>query len=60
MTIDENRLIEMVAQMPAFPASAYRIIELSNDLNCAPRDLVEVIEHDPILTLNILKLVNSA
>ena len=60
MTIDENRLLEMVAQMPAFPASAYRIIELSNDLNCAPRDLVEVIEHDPILTLNILKLVNSA
>jgi len=60
MTVDQKRLLKLVESMPAFPSSAHRIIELTNDVNCAPKDLVKVIEHDPILTLNVLKLVNSA
>jgi HD-like signal output (HDOD) protein len=50
----------MVEKMPTFPASAHRIIELTADPNCAPRDLVGVIEHDPFLTLKVLKLINSS
>jgi HD-like signal output (HDOD) protein len=52
-------LLEMVEKMPAFPGSVHRIIQLTSDINSAPRDLVEVIEHDPILIMKILKLVNS-
>jgi len=56
----ENRLMKMVDQVPPFPKSVHRVIELTNDLNCAPKDLVQVIEHDPVITMKMLKLVNSA
>jgi HD-like signal output (HDOD) protein len=52
-------LLEMVEKMPAFPRSVHRVIELTSDINSDPKDLVEVIEHDPILIMRILKLVNS-
>ncbi len=60
MTEVKDNLLRMVDQMPAFSNSVHRIMSLANDINCAPRDLVEVIEYDPVLTLKILKLVNSA
>jgi len=56
----KNKLMGMVDQMPPFPKSVHRIIELSADMNCAPKDLVQVIEHDPVITMKLLKLVNSA
>jgi len=56
----QNKLMAMVDQMPPFPKSVHRIIELSADMNCAPKDLVQVIEHDPVITMKLLKLVNSA
>lgn len=51
--------MRVVEKMPAFPKSVHRVLELCSDINCAPRDLVQVIENDPIFTLKILKLVNS-
>ena len=52
-------LIQSVEKMPAFPQSVHRVIELTSDINSDPRDLVKVIEHDPILITKILKMVNS-
>lgn len=54
------QLEEMVAKMPAFPVSVQRIIALTADLQCSPKELVQVIEHDPVMTMKILKLLNSA
>jgi putative nucleotidyltransferase with HDIG domain len=56
----KDKLLRMVDKMPAFSNSVHRILSLANDINCSPRDLVEVIEYDPVLTMKILKLVNSA
>ncbi len=56
----KNRLMSMVDQMPPFPKSVHRVIQLTNDVNCAPKDLVQVIEYDPVITMKLLKLVNSA
>jgi len=56
----QKKLMGMVDQMPPFPRSVLRVIELSADINCSPKDLVQVIEHDPVLTMKLLKLVNSA
>lgn len=53
-------LLEIVEKMPAFPRSVHRVIELTSDINSNPKELVEVIEHDPILIMKILKLVNSS
>ncbi len=52
-------LLQSVEKMPAFPQSVHRVIELTSDINSDPRDLVKVIEHDPVLITKILKMVNS-
>ena len=55
-----RQLMTAIDRMPAFPKSVQQVLELTRDLNCAPRDLVQVIERDPVLTVKILKVVNSA
>lgn len=55
-----SELLEMVEQMPAFPQSVSRVIELTSDIDCPPKELVRVIEHDPVMTMKMLKLVGSA
>ncbi len=57
MELDLEKLVD---KMPAFPSSVNQILELTADINSSPKDLIQVIEHDPVLTLKILKLVNSA
>jgi len=55
-----NRLTGAIERMPAFPKSVQRILELTRDINCLPKDLVAVIEKDPVIAIKILKIVNSA
>ena len=54
------KLAAAVDSMPAFPKSVQRILELTRDVNSTPKDLVEVIDKDPVVTVKILKVVNSA
>ncbi len=60
MNKDHEQLLEMVDRMPAFSSSVTRILQLSSDINFSPKELVEAIDHDPVMTIKILKLVNSA
>lgn len=55
-----QKLSNAVDGMPAFPKSVQKILELTRDVNCTPKDLVQVIEKDPVVTVKILKVVNSA
>jgi HD-like signal output (HDOD) protein len=55
-----KKLTSAVDGMPAFPKSVQRVLELTRDVNSMPKDLVEVIDKDPVLTVKILKVVNSA
>ncbi len=55
-----KRLTQAVERMPAFPKSVQRILELTRDINCRPKDLVGVIEKDPVITIKVLKVINSA
>ncbi|GAB6042005.1 HDOD domain-containing protein [Endothiovibrio diazotrophicus] len=54
-----QKLAEAVERMPAFPESVHRVMELTADINCLPKDLVEVIERDVVMTAKLLKWVNS-
>lgn len=56
----ERKLGTAVERMPAFPRSVQRVLELTRDINCKPKDLVAVIEKDPVMTMKILKVINSA
>ncbi len=53
------RLELAVDRMPAFPKSVQKILELSRNINCAPKELIMVIEKDPVMTIKILKVLNS-
>lgn len=57
--ISQEKIAGMVDDMPAFSSSVTRVMEMTADINCCPRDMVEVIDHDPVMTVKILKLVNS-
>ena len=55
-----KKLSAAVEKMPAFPKSVQRILELSCDINCPPKELVSVIEKDPVMTMKLLRILNSA
>jgi putative nucleotidyltransferase with HDIG domain len=55
-----KKLSDAVENMPAFPKSVQRILELSRDINCPPKELVSVIEKDPVMTMKLLRILNSA
>ncbi len=56
----ERKLGMAVERMPAFPRSVQKILELTRNINCLPKELVAVIEKDPVMTVKILKVINSA
>lgn len=61
LTIEVQRKLGVaVERMPAFPQSVQKILDLTRDINCLPKDLVAVIEKDPVMTMKILKVINSA
>lgn len=55
-----KKLLMAVEKMPAFPRSVQRILELTRDLTCSPKELVQVIEADPVMTIKVLKVTNSS
>lgn len=58
--LNEERITALVNKMPAFPRSVQQVLTITADINCSPKDLVQVVELDPVLTGRILKVVNSA
>lgn len=56
----ERKLGIAVERMPAFPKSVQKILEMTRNINCLPKDLVGVIEKDPVMTMKVLKVINSA
>jgi len=58
--IHSEELIEFVETMPAFPKSVQKILQLTSDVNASAKEIVAVIESDPIMTVKILKVINSA
>lgn len=59
MAFDQEKISKIVEKIPAFPESVHRVIELTSSLDTPPKEIVAVIEHDPILTMRLLKTVNS-
>jgi len=60
MELSEQSISGMLEKIPTFSQSVLRILQLTADIDCSPKDLVAQISHDPILTARVLKLVNSA
>lgn len=52
-------LVAAVDRMQAFPASVQSILKLTSNASCSPKELVEVIDKDPVITVKVLRVVNS-
>ena len=55
-----EKLIVLVEKMPAFPKSVQQVVQLTSDVNASAKDIVRVIECDPVMTVKILKAINSS
>ncbi|TXT26294.1 MAG: metal dependent phosphohydrolase [Gallionellaceae bacterium] len=55
-----DKLSAAVEKMPAFPKSVQRVLEITRDINLQPKELVSVIEKDPVMTMKLLRIINSA
>ena len=55
-----EKLAAVVDSMPAFPKSVQKILELTRDFESSSKDLVQVIEKDPVVTVKVLRVVNAA
>jgi putative nucleotidyltransferase with HDIG domain len=55
-----KKLTIAVERMPAFPKSVQKILELTRNMDVQPKDLVQVIEKDPVMTVKVLRVLNSA
>lgn len=55
-----EKLIALVEKMPAFPKSVQQVVQLTSDINASAKDIVRVIECDPVMTVKILKAINSS
>jgi putative nucleotidyltransferase with HDIG domain len=55
-----RKISDAVERMPAFPESVQKILALTRDVNCQPKDLVSIIENDPVMAVRVLKVLNSA
>jgi putative nucleotidyltransferase with HDIG domain len=56
---NNEKLIALVEKMPAFPKSVQQVMQLASDINSSTKDIVHVIECDPVMTVKILKAINS-
>jgi HD-like signal output (HDOD) protein len=60
-TSEQSRqLMRAVEQMRAFPVSVQNILALTSNVTSSPRELVEIVEKDPVITIKVLRVVNSA
>jgi putative nucleotidyltransferase with HDIG domain len=53
-------LDQYIRQLPPFPATVNKVMEICRDINTSPTDLTKVISLDPVLTGKVMQLVNSA
>jgi HD-like signal output (HDOD) protein len=54
-----TQLSGTVETLPVFRKSAQKVLVLAADTTCKPSDLINTIYKDPILTLKVLKVINS-
>jgi putative nucleotidyltransferase with HDIG domain len=56
----EEKILQSVEQLPPFPMVIQRAIQMIDDPKASAQELVDVIQYDQSLTLDVLKLCNSA
>ena len=54
------KITSSIDKMPSLPTTVGKIIQLAHDLNSSAKDILAVIQMDPVVAAKVLKLINSA
>jgi len=54
------KIIASVDKMPSLPTTVGKIIQLAHDIKSSAKDILAVIQLDPVVAAKVLKLINSA
>jgi putative nucleotidyltransferase with HDIG domain len=61
MSLDRAReLLTTVRQLPVLPDGAARLLKFQSSSDVTIEELLSIVEHDPVLTAMVLRVVNSA
>ena len=55
-----KRVQNYISKMPSFSNTVTKVLEICNDPNTSPNDLNRLISLDPVLTGQVMKVINSA
>jgi putative nucleotidyltransferase with HDIG domain len=58
--ISLDTIIKRIDDVPPLPDIVVKLLHASRDPNVSTREMVELIKHDPALTLKVLRLCNSS
>ena len=56
----KSKLNIAIEKMPSLPTTVGKIIQLANDINSSAKDILAVIQLDPVVAAKVMKLINSA
>ena len=55
-----KKLLNKVKELQPVPAMVHNVLSLATDTDCSIADLIELVQHDPAITANLLRICNSA
>ena len=55
-----KKILKKVKALHPIPAMVHKVLALSSDPDCSLPDMISLVEHDPAITANLLKVCNSA
>lgn len=56
----KEEITKHIDRLPGFSMTVAKVMHLSNDMRASPKDLIHAISLDPVLTAEVLRLINSA
>jgi HD-like signal output (HDOD) protein len=57
---DIKKILRKVKELQPIPAMVHKVLSLAADPDCSIADLIELVQHDPAITANLLRTCNSA
>jgi len=57
---DIKKILKQVKELQPIPTMVHRVLALADDPDCSITDLIHLVEHDPAITANLLRICNSA
>ncbi|MBI5177947.1 MAG: HDOD domain-containing protein [Nitrospinae bacterium] len=57
---NKDEIIKHITKLPSFSTTAAKIMQLANNPNSSPKDMIHAISLDPVMTARVLGLINSA